>query len=54
MGERRPAHLEAGNALVDHGIVTVIAERSGHLIGLWADDPGGLQAGPRREPDVTS
>jgi predicted nucleotidyltransferase len=37
-GESHPAPGEAGRALADDGIIAVIVERFGHLIGLWAGD----------------
>lgn len=40
-GERRPAAEEVQDALANDGIVAVIAERFGSLIGLWPDDPDG-------------
>jgi uncharacterized protein len=39
--ERRPAPEEVTNALADDGIVRMIVERFGHLIGLWTDDQVG-------------
>jgi uncharacterized protein len=41
MGERRPAPGEVGSALADDGIVSMIVERFGRLIGLWTDAPAG-------------
>jgi uncharacterized protein len=37
--ERRPGREEAERALTDDGIIAVIVERFGNLIGLWTDDP---------------
>jgi uncharacterized protein len=37
-GERRPSRDEVVRALADDGIVSVMVERFGRLIGLWADD----------------
>jgi uncharacterized protein len=39
-GESHPDREEAGRALADNGIVPVIVERFGRLIGLWTDGPG--------------
>jgi hypothetical protein len=37
--ERRPEREEVRRALADDGVVDVVVERFGSLIGLWADDP---------------
>jgi uncharacterized protein len=41
IGERRPAPEEVRNVLADGGIVSLIVERFGRLIGLWTDGPAG-------------